>query len=318
MSTVDPTNDVTEAAGVYFVPVGLIDMDERGRLRPINDIWAQALGEMIRREGQSTPVDLVRVKGGGFRLAGAGGHRLRAHQLHDFPHIKAFIHPDNADQAKLREIRDNLHRLDLDPYDRAAFIAEAVAVKKRLVGIDPDKDGRTASAQARWQKALKSEAEDAKDTMSIAYGWNDAVAEELGFSSKLIQRDLLLFRRLAPSVVELLREQRHPILKNAAQLRQLAKLDHAEQERVASRMIDHGYGNAAKSVSDALQLVRGTNRPAGDPRAKRFATIIGTLSRMDARERLGLFQSPDFHALLPTEAQKLLAPMRRGSGAIDQ
>src|SRR3546814_19081139 len=94
--------------------------------------------------------------------------------------------------------------------------------------------------------------------MSHVYGWGDEVAAELGFSKRTIQRDLLLYRGLRPSVIQLFRENRHPVLKNASQLRQLAKLPADEQERVAARMIDQGDG-AAKSVSQAIQLERGSH-----------------------------------------------------------
>lgn len=315
MSQVDPMSAVAEAEGVFFVPVDLIDFDERSRMRPINLVWAQALGELIVREQQHTPIDLARVQGGRFRLAGAGGHRLRAHQLHEIPTIKAFIHPANREEEKLREIRDNLHRLDLDPYDRATFVAEAVAVKKRQAGINPAADGRTASAQARWQKAIKDEAKDTNATLAVAYGWSDDVADQLGLSRRTIEYLLTIHRRIPKEQISQLREAKQPIATNATQLKVLAKLDPDSQARTVARLI---ADPSIKSVTDALALSSGTNRPVGDPRAKRFATIIGTLSRMDTRERLGLLQSPDFHALLPTEAQKLLAPMRRGSGAIDQ
>lgn len=313
MATSALASETTPVVSGEILRIPVDQIREGDRLRPIDTVWAEALGRIMLKEEQQTPIEVCREPGQPGYLLVAGAHRLHGAKFVGMDAIDARVLSLSAASRKMREITENLWRRDLSPVDRACFVAELVKLRRANAGIT-DAERREASVP----RAVKAEAERTYDTMSQVYGWTAEIADELGFAKRTLQRDLELFRGLAASVVELLRENRHPVLKNAAQLRQLAKLDHAEQERVASRMIDHGYGNAAKSVTDALQLVRGTNRPVGDPRAKRFATILGTLSRMDARERLGLFQSPDFHALLPSEAQRLLAPMRRGTGAIEE
>lgn len=309
-----PANDIAApvvAGEILLVPVREI---RRGsRLRPIDPVWAEALGAIMTREGQQTPIEICRERGQPGWLLVAGAHRHAGAELAGMELIEAREVSGSLAHRRMREVTENLWRRDLDPIDRAAFIAELVLLKRSQAGIK-DAEHREQSVP----RAVKAEAARTLETISNVYGWSREVGAELGFSDRTIRNDLALYRGLAPSVIELFREARHPVLKNAAQLRQLTKLERNEQERVAGSMIDRGSGAAAKSVTDALQLVRGTSRAVGDPRAKRFTTIIGTLSRMDARERLGLLQSPDFHALLPTEAQRLLAPMRRGSGETAQ
>lgn len=303
-----PANDVVEpqpAGEIVLIPVVAIDMGPR--LRAVDEVWAQALGAVMVREGQQTPVEVCHSLGGSslpYTLV-AGAHRLRGAQIVGMDLVEARIVSGSAAHRRQREISENLWRRDLDPVDRAAFIAELVTLKRTQAGI---KD--VAHRDNSIPRAVREEARRTLDTMSNVYGFTVEVAADLGLSDRTLRRDLLLYRQLAPSVIELFREQRHPILKNAAQLRQLAKLDRGEQERVAARMVDHGDG-APKSVGDAILLVRGTNRPVVDPAYKRFSTILGTLARMDAKELRGLFESPEFHNAIPAEAQRLLAPMRR-------
>lgn len=303
-----PANDVAEpmvAGEIVLLPVGDIDMGQR--LRAVDDVWAQALGAVMVREGQQTPIEVCRARPGSvlpYSLV-AGAHRLRGSLIEGMELIEARIVSGSDAHRRQREISENLWRRDLDPIDRAAFIAELVTLKRQAAGI---KD--TSHRDASVPRAVREEAQRTLDTMSNVYGFTVEVAADLGLSDRTLRRDLLLYRSLRPSVIELLRENRHPILKNAAQLRQLAKLEPGEQERVAARMIDQGFG-APKSVADAVLLVRGTNRPVTDPAFKRFNTILGTLARMDAKELRGLFQSPLFHNAIPAEAQRLLAPMLR-------
>jgi hypothetical protein len=307
-----PANDIVEpavAGEILLIPVAEIRRGER--LRPIDPVWAEALGRIMVREGQQTPIEICRELGKPGWLLVAGGHRHAGAEHAGMDLIEARVVSGTVAHRRMREVTENLWRRDLDPIDRAAFIAELVLLKRSQAGI---KDA--AHREQSVPRAVKAEAARTLETISNVYGWSREIGAELGFTDRTIRNDLALYRGLAPSVIDLFRDARHPILRNAAQLRQLAKLDRDEQGRVAARMVDQGYGNAAKSVADAIQLVRGTNRPVGDPRAKRFATIIGTLSRMDARERLGLLQSPDFQGLLPAEAQQLLAPMRRDVGAL--
>jgi hypothetical protein len=300
-----------EEALADFVLVRTDEIDVADRLRPVDPVWAEALGQIMSREGQDTPIQVCRLPGRNRWTLVVGGHRLEGARLAGIAYLKAEVVSADRDDRRLREVRENLWRSDLAPVDRAAFIAEAVAIHKRRAGIDPTVDGRVGSAAARWQKAVKDEAVDATLTVRGVYGFVEAVAAELGFSHQTIERDLMLYRRLAPSVVDRLREARHPILKNATQLRTLAKMEASEQAKTLNALVGDAGEEPCKTVADAIKRTSPA-REATRPDQKRFNTVLDTLARMSAAERLALFQSPQFHDAIPVEAQRLLAPMRRG------
>lgn len=248
------------------------------RLRPIDPAWATAIGQSMMREGQIHPVDVRRRAGGGWELAGAGGHRVTGARLAGIP-IDAKVQVFGDELVRRREAAENLFRRANEPFERAEHMAELVRLHRERASADV-RDHRSASVPT----GLSREAKETCDMMSHVYGWTDEVASELGFSKRTIQRDLQLYRGLRPSVVQLLRENRHPVLKNASQLRALARVQGSEQERVATKLINVGYG-AAKSVSEAIRLVRGNGAPA--PEDKRLSAFLGSFQRMSLAERKG-------------------------------
>ena len=262
-----------------------VDQVEAGeRLRDIDPVWAEALGGIMQRDGQRDPIDVCRLPGRThWTLAGAGGHRLDGARRVGMEYIKAIVGTADVVDRQMREVADNLQRRDLDPIDRAAFVARLVELHKRKAGIDPARDGRAASIAARWQRAVKDEASDTNATIAVVYGWAEGVAEQVGLSRRTIENDLALYRRLAPSQIARLREVRHPVATNASQLRALTKLEHGDQEKVVSQLLD---GQGIKSVGDAIAKMRGSNR-AIDPEAKRLSTFIGTFARMSLAEKKG-------------------------------
>lgn len=293
-----------------FVLIRTDQVDQGERLRPVDLVWAEALGQIMTRDGQRTPVEVCRLPGQARWTLVSGGHRLAGAQSADIAYLRAEIVGADRDDRRLREVSENLWRRDLAPIDRAAFVAEAVAIHKRRAGIDPAKDGRAASIAVRWQKAVKDEAADTTATIAGVYGFSAAVAGEMGLSTRTVENDLMLYRRLAPSLVERLRSARHPVMGNATQLRLLAKLDADDQVQVVDRLLGVDPWEPCKTVAEAARRLNPGKGPQ-DAEAKRFAAALGMLRRMSARERLALFQSGAFHDLIPAEASALLAPMRR-------
>ncbi len=251
------------------------------RLRPIDVAWATAIGQSMKREGQIHPVDVRPAAAGGWELAGAGGHRVTGARLAGIA-IDAKVVMFDEGVARRREAAENLFRRANDPIERAEAIAELVRLHREAAETE-EAEHRTRSVPVALSKALKAEADGTLAIVANVYGWSKEIAAEVGFSERTIRNDLLLYRGLRPSVIQLFRDNRHPVLKNASQLRQLAKLPGEEQERVAVRLIDQGYG-AAKTVSQAIQLERGSNF-AADPGAKRLSAFIGSYQRMSITEK---------------------------------
>lgn len=295
-----------------IVSIRIDQIDASDRLRPIDPQWAAALGAIMAREGQRTPIEVCQLPGrAGWKLV-TGGHRVAGAALEGIEYLKAIIVGANLAERRMREVSENLWRRDLNPIDRAAFVAELVALHKEARGIDPAKDGRVASIMTRWQKAVKEEAADTTATIAGVYGWGQDVGAAIGLSERTIRNDLALYRRLMPSLVAALRDQRHPLATNGAQLQALAKLEHAEQARVVETLL---ASPAIKSVNDALAKVRGSNR-AIDPEAKRLSTFIGTFQRMGLAEKKGALAQ--LEGLLPAGTTLSNVEGARGKSAPDE
>lgn len=274
---------------IVLLPVAEVEIGKR--LRPVDETWAEALGQIMQVEGQKTSIEVCRLPGHSNWTLVAGAHRLTGAKAVGITYIRAIVVEADPAERLSREISENLWRRGLDPVDRAAFIAELVTLHKQRNGIDPEQDGRATSAAIRWQKQLQSEADDATITMNVAYGWSDEIGEKLGLSAVSIRRDLLLHRRLSPSVLYQLRTcffgGAHPILKNATQLRALAKLSERQQETVVGLLI----ADSAKTVTEARAIL--DQKQKRSPDDKYLAAFIGAFSRMSlAGKKAALTQLP--------------------------
>ena len=286
-----PAVDLHQEPLADFVLIRTADIDVVDRLRTIDDAWAAALGEMMAKDGQDTPIKVCRLPGKTRWTLVAGAHRHAGAITAGIEELKAEIVSADRDSRRLQEVRENLFRRDLSPIDRAAFVAEAVAIWKRRAGIDPARDGRTGSVTARWQKALKDEAADTTATVAVVYGFTDAVASELGLSGRTVERGLMLYRRLAPSLIEQLRKHDHPAAGQQKQLEALAKLEASQQKKVVELLTWPGaslnYGQP-KTVAEAIAHPLGpkpAERSKPDAETKRLSAFLGAFGRMGVVER---------------------------------
>ncbi len=273
---------------IGFIEVAAIDMGER--LRPVDPLHVEVLGRAMLREGQATPIVVCRLPGRNDWTLVAGAHRVEAARKFDIEQLKAeVISPDKIGRRQ-REISENLWRKDLDPMDRANFIAELVRLAKLRAGIDPEAAGRAASANARWQNEVKSASKDASDTVTLVYGWSESVADQIGLSKRTVERDIMLHARLSPAVIAMLREARPDIARNAKQLRDLAKYDHKWQRDIV-HTLQHGNlqlgGRQPKSVSEAAACLTPNKKPVPDAEAKRLSAFLGAYGRMSLSEKKG-------------------------------
>lgn len=301
MATPATTDIVGEIVRLAVAEIRLGD-----RLRPVDPVWAEALGRVMLAEGQKTPIEVCRLPGRTDYLLVAGGHRLTGASLVGIEHLEARVVSNDALERRQREISENIWRKGLDPIDRAAFVAELIELRKVAAGIDPARDGRVVSAQARWSDILNADASDATDMMSVAYGWSKEVGEQLGFTERTIRRDLELHRGLRPDVAAQIRDT--PIASNATQLRALAKLEEAEQRAIAA-MIKTGD---AKSVSEA-QAMRDQrpNKADRDPQDVHFERLAALWSRMGAKTKRRVFtEILARDGNLPADLKALLAPLK--------
>lgn len=271
-------SDLQVARSLYMVPVDQIDAS--GGLRPLDMAWVEGLAGLMKRDGQRRPIEIYRA-GAGYRMI-AGRHRLAAAAALGWATIDADILDGAALDRRASEVSENLFRLNLSPLDRAAFVAEQIAIEKARTGVTEDASAQSVAANARWSAKAKADASDASDMMSHAYGWTDAVAEAAGLTRRTIERDLELHRGIRPDVAAAIRAL--PVAGNGSQLRALARLAEGEQRAVAELLI----AGTAKGVTDAMATMR--QRPVKSPAQKAVSAIRGNWGRLSARELKALIR----------------------------
>lgn len=275
LTVISSTADPAIVEQIVLLPVDQID--DSGRLRPVDPVWAATLGRIMAVDGQDEPVSVCRLPGrSGWKLI-AGAHRLAGARAQGWEEIRAVVKSADALDRRRREVSENLWRKGLDPLDRAAFVAELHEVLRARAGIDAATSPQSSAAAVRWQKVLKDDAADASLTVRLAYDLAEEAASQVGLSRPTIFRDLELHRRLSPSVAALLRT--HPVGRNAAQLRALTKLSEADQKRAADMILQ----GRVKSAGEAVALMAGKVQPSAE--AKRLSAFIGALQRMGRAER---------------------------------
>lgn len=273
-----PHKPVPGLQQVHDVPIAKIRVGPR--LRELDQSWAKALsGIMADEGGQRTPVDVYPVAGTDEFELGPGLHRLAAREIGGHETVRAFILRGASDlERRSREVSENLWRKNLEPLERAAFIAELLELNRVKAGIDPDASLKSVAVSARWQQQLKADAEDASAKIALAYGLTDEVADQIGLSRRSVYLDLHLHKAIDAGVANQIRAT--AIGRNASQLRALAALAPEDQRKVAAEIV---AGRAAK-VSEAVdRLTPGKVKPSAE--AKRLSAVLGAMARMGRAER---------------------------------
>lgn len=102
-----PVND-DAVPGLYqeelpdFVLLRTEEIERGERLRDIDQVWADALGGVMAREGQKTPIEVCRLPGRPKWTVVVGGHRHRGAEIHEIEYLKAEIVSANRDDRRLR------------------------------------------------------------------------------------------------------------------------------------------------------------------------------------------------------------------------
>lgn len=252
--------------GRETLPLG--DIAVGSRLRQIDEGHAALLAESLRQTGRlRTPIEVRRQKKGGkvaYTLI-AGGHRYRAAQIIGWETIDAEIYEGTDDTARLWEIDENLIRHELNPLDRAVFLAERKEIYERL---HPETAGGVAGGKARQGSAT--------DIMSFAKD----TAERVGLTDRTIQRAVFIANKLAPDVRSALPGT--DLARKQSELLALAQLGHNEQRQVLALMQDPEAG--VKGVAAAVRLMKGVRDPGHFP-DEGFTALLAKWTRATPRER---------------------------------
>ena len=215
-------------------PTQLIPVDQiivEDRLRSVNPDHAALIAESFRANGQMTPIEVRRRDDeSGFTLI-SGAHRLEAAKLAEMDQIAASVIDADLDQARLREIDENLCRRDLTELDRATFLAERKAVWARL---NPE----TAVV---GRKKLKT-------NLSLIPTFAQDAAERLGLSPRSVDRAIRRSVALRDDVKALLAHSKWA--DNGAVLDGLSKLSPDDQYKAAHGLVR--FPNPARNLAAAI------------------------------------------------------------------
>lgn len=247
------------------IPLSLIDTS--GRLRPVNTDRVLLIAAGMAEEGLRVPVEVRPLNKKGRHPLITGGHRFEAARMLEWEEIEAEILDLTPDQAREREINENLYRADLTVLDRAVFLSE----KKRL-----------------YEKRHPQVRHGGTRTEQVAiFGdlvprFSAEVQERLGLSERQIQR--LVARAALPERVRSLIAGT-PAADSGVELDALLRLPPDEQIRVA-QMMASGKADAPPTVAAAVRALSGpAPQPTTDPVEEQFQALVKTWRRTSRRAR---------------------------------
>lgn len=249
-----------KALGLREISVDLIDVG--ARLRPVNDAYVSVLADNIRQQKRlRQPIDVRVAKNGRFRLI-AGAHRLAAVTKLDWAKIDTFVYESTDDEARMAEIDENIVRHELNPLDRAMFLAERKKIYERL---HPEvKKGAQGGRSGQRNES---------DIVSFS----KETAARVGLSERAVQRAVSIANGLTAETRKAIAGT--PFALKQAELLALAKLTPPQQQKVVRLLLTD---NAKfRSVRQAADSVAGrTVKPLDG-----FARLVTVYRHATAAER---------------------------------
>ncbi|WP_412557569.1 ParB/RepB/Spo0J family partition protein [Thalassospira sp. MIT1370] len=257
-----------------LIEIELIEVGDR--LRAIDDDYVAVLASSMKERGRVLqPIAVTsffteKALRPSYRLL-AGAHRLAAAKQAGFSVIPAEVDPDtNPLEARLVEIDENLFRHDLNPLDRAIFLAERKRIYEELY---PDTRAGVAGGKAGRKSTT--------DTMSAVPGkasFAEDAAIRTGLDPRTIRRAVSIATGLSAKVRKRLVGTAYA--SNQKELLLLAKQEPERQEQIVDLILNEA--DSVKSVKAAIE------RAGGKPRAVPDANHAQVKKLMDAWRHSGL------------------------------
>jgi len=226
------------------IPLEVIEPGDR--LRELDPVYVSEIAASFddkggEGKGQISPIEVREPdENGRYRLI-AGLHRVAAAKQLQWKAIQASVVKCTNDEARLREIDENLVRRDLNVLDRAAFMAAREAVWNEM---HPETVGGRAGANSRYHA-----------TQIIGFAAN--AAKSLGVSPTTI-RDWLNIARMTACLKGELRERvsASDLGNKRGELMALVDIaDEVERQQVVDLMLS-GEKDAPKKVDAARRRIR--------------------------------------------------------------
>ena len=234
------------------------------RLRQIDEAHAELLAESLRQTGRLRNRPEVRQQRKGKTIIHtliSGGHRMRAVVMVGWDEVEVEVYEGSDDEVRLWEIDENLVRHDLNPLDRAVFLAERKALYLKL---HPEtKHGAQGGAGGQRNE---------NDTMSFSKD----TAEKCGWSAKTIERAVSIATGLQADVRA--RIGGTALAKKQSELLALIKLPPTEQHRVLDLLLSPSP--TVKTVEAARRVVLGVREAEVSAADAGFQKLMAAWTRV--------------------------------------
>lgn len=229
-----------------------LDIDTSKCIGLVFPEWEEALGKLIKADGQRQPVGVI---SNGPRASKPwtltfGRHRVGGILREQLPFVRAII--DEGGEAS--QASENVDRRHLGPIEHALFvrsIADAAEARVKRehgdfspqeIGIRKRWDAMNAKAKGveREDELADADAEHSRLNLSRLYGWREETAEILGMSLASLKRTLSLYRSIIAPFPDLYADlARHPIVgDNASALREIASYAEPSRRAIIEGLIE--------------------------------------------------------------------------------
>lgn len=263
---------------VVMIDIRQIAVGER--LRQVDLDYVEVLKASIAERGLKTPIHVRPARkvdpkdpnrwtediAEGFFDLTAGGHRLYACRELGHEQIASIVYEPSPLEARLDEIYENLHRHELNPLDRAAFMYEAKQVYEDL---HPEtKNGANGGVGSK-----KNENE--------IISFSKSTAEKTGFSSRTIELACSIHAKMDPAVRQRIAGTK--IAQNQSELLALIKNGPDLQRLIIERIFNED--DPAKTVKAAMSAILGHSKGEEDKAEARFKKFEDSWNRLTSSEQ---------------------------------
>ena len=237
----------------------LSQIDASARLRKALPSRIEALAEDIDQHGLLTPIEVVGpLDDGGYRLV-YGAHRLAAVKLLGWETIPAVVHAPDAfadtSRERLREIRENLMRFELNPLERAVAIAAWRDIYEAA-------NGKVSRGGDRRKKQVAQDLDEQSAKFALCF--SDAAQAAFNLSSRAIYLALKI-ATIPHDIRERIADS--ALASNQSELLRLADQSPDRQAQIVGMIL--AEPPLANAVDEALAVIdKVPPRQVADPLAK--------------------------------------------------
>jgi len=256
--------------------INIDEIDTTGRLRPVDVDYVNALAGSIAELGLQSPIKLRWKDDDGYALV-FGMHRLEAMKTLGWSVLERDIHyvveSLTVEQARVAEIDENLFRHDLNPLDRAIFLAERKHIYEQM---------HPETAQGKAKKPKNGKSQTLRAFLPPRFSLD--AANKIGMSERSIQLAIDLANRLDPAALEALRKT--PIIHNQAALQKFAEETPENQRLIAAKMAADGVA----SLQEAKVSLKLAEPVKVHPAKRDFLNLIYLWQKADKSSRAGFME----------------------------